>query len=308
MEEQIPEILYHYCSVDVFHEIIKNKTLRLSEIEKSNDSLECQWLEQRIVPSLIRKRLTERIADKSNIEHVDNFIKEAVSIYKGFGDSLYNSEVQKMTLAICFSRKGDLLSQWRGYGDDGYGIAIGFDTQAYGKYLNSGPFQVMQLRKVEYNEAKQEKVIYSQVEGYVRQFLKNPRSGMLENSLAAIYLVCLFESTFYKNPAFSEEAEWRLAASLGNIADYLSVSKQYDIAKLKDILTPPKVYIKDEKVIFYSDLAFEHLNIPEGKVLIPKIIIGPKCKLSCRDIIMLLGSYGYDCSKIEVESSTATYV
>ena len=31
------EILYHYCSVDTFFNIIKNAKLWLSDIEKSND-------------------------------------------------------------------------------------------------------------------------------------------------------------------------------------------------------------------------------------------------------------------------------
>ena len=135
MGKQIPKILYHYCSVDAFHEIIKNKTLRLSEIEKSNDSLECQWLEQRIVPSLIRKRIVEQLSETSSNEYVESMIKESISIYKGYWDSLHDSIVQKMTLAICFSRNDDLLSQWRGYGNDGYGVAIGFNTKAFGKYL-----------------------------------------------------------------------------------------------------------------------------------------------------------------------------
>ncbi len=308
MGKQIPKILYHYCSVDAFHEIIKNKTLRLSEIEKSNDSLECQWLEQRIVPSLIRKRIVEQLSETSSNEYVESMIKESISIYKGYWDSLHDSIVQKMTLAICFSRNDDLLSQWRGYGNDGYGVAIGFNTKAFGKYLNLGLFSVMQLKKVEYNESKQEKVISAQVEEYVRQFLEAPRSGMLESSLTAIHLVCLFESTFNKNPAFSEEAEWRLAASLGNIADYASVSQRYIRARLTDVLSAPKVLIKNSKAVFYSDLSFKHLSIPEGGVLIPRIVIGPKCKLSRRDIYMLLDSYGYDSSNLEIESSKATYV
>jgi len=36
----------------------------------------------------------------------------------------------------CFSEKGDLLSQWRAYADDGEGVAIGFDP-------NGGRFPVV---------------------------------------------------------------------------------------------------------------------------------------------------------------------
>ena len=36
-------IVYHYCSLDTFNLIISNKTLRVSDIRKSNDSEELLW-------------------------------------------------------------------------------------------------------------------------------------------------------------------------------------------------------------------------------------------------------------------------
>lgn len=40
MKEKV-ETLYHYCSVETFFNIIKNASLWLSDIEKSNDYEEC---------------------------------------------------------------------------------------------------------------------------------------------------------------------------------------------------------------------------------------------------------------------------
>ncbi|WP_416152053.1 DUF2971 domain-containing protein [Pseudomonas sp. Bout1] len=39
-----------------------------------------------------------------------------------------------MGLATCFSKAGDVLSQWRAYADDGQGYAIGFDSKLLKKY------------------------------------------------------------------------------------------------------------------------------------------------------------------------------
>ena len=36
-------IVYHYCNLNTFYSIILNKTLRLSDITKSNDQLEITW-------------------------------------------------------------------------------------------------------------------------------------------------------------------------------------------------------------------------------------------------------------------------
>lgn len=39
----LPSVVYHYCSVDTFFQIITNHTIRLSDIEKSNDFMEKKW-------------------------------------------------------------------------------------------------------------------------------------------------------------------------------------------------------------------------------------------------------------------------
>lgn len=39
-------------------------------------------------------------------------------------------------LALCFTGNGDLLSQWRGYGDDGRGVAVGFRRSDINALLN----------------------------------------------------------------------------------------------------------------------------------------------------------------------------
>lgn len=33
-------IIYHYCSLDTFVQIVKNKTIRLSDLDKTNDFME----------------------------------------------------------------------------------------------------------------------------------------------------------------------------------------------------------------------------------------------------------------------------
>lgn len=36
-------LLYHYCSLDTFLSIVQNRTIRLSDITKSNDAKELTW-------------------------------------------------------------------------------------------------------------------------------------------------------------------------------------------------------------------------------------------------------------------------
>lgn len=55
----MPDTLYYYCTLSTFVKIIESKTLRLSEIGKSNDYMELVWLRSRIIPEIIRQRFSE---------------------------------------------------------------------------------------------------------------------------------------------------------------------------------------------------------------------------------------------------------
>jgi hypothetical protein len=46
--------LYHYCNLDTFQSIIKNKCLRLSDLRKSNDLMERKWIFKVLEDSLIK--------------------------------------------------------------------------------------------------------------------------------------------------------------------------------------------------------------------------------------------------------------
>jgi hypothetical protein len=42
-------------------------------------------------------------------------------------------------VGFCLSEEGDLLSQWRGYADDGCGVAIGFESSFFSDLTEMTP-------------------------------------------------------------------------------------------------------------------------------------------------------------------------
>lgn len=102
---KLPTALYHYCSWEIFDNILKHKKIRFSDVMKSNDSQEIIYIFEQYLSM-----------QKSNLSL-----------------ELFKREIQKaLTVqtyyAFCLSKKKDLLSQWRGYAFDG-GICIGFSTE-----------------------------------------------------------------------------------------------------------------------------------------------------------------------------------
>ena len=152
-------VLSHYCSNEAFLSILRTRELWLSDFSLSNDHLEGKWL---------RKLLTERWS-KQNLypleyerltAHVDAVIDTFVA--GGF----------------CLSEEDDLLSQWRGYADNGAGVSIGFE----GSYLEkiSGEEDqpsLVELRQVVYGAKAQERILAP----FLENILKARAAGALRD-------------------------------------------------------------------------------------------------------------------------------
>lgn len=95
-------IVYHYCSVDTFLSIINSNKIWLSSSLTTNDFLENQ---------LILLKL-EKILNEENSKYKENFKR----FYEHFRINVTS------TFVSCFSENGDLLSQWRAYANDVYGV------------------------------------------------------------------------------------------------------------------------------------------------------------------------------------------
>ena len=132
MDKEQSATLYHYCSLNTFLNIMKNKSIWVSDIERSNDFLELVALRQ-LFSQHINADFNE-IIEKNRIsdENLD-LVNGLWTLREDFMAKL--STAYTRTFAFCLSEKGDLLSQWRGYADDGTGVAIGFNLDFF-KNLN----------------------------------------------------------------------------------------------------------------------------------------------------------------------------
>lgn len=128
-------LLFHFCSTQTGFSILQRREFRLSALSSANDTLEGRVL-GRVFSQLLRET-----------ELPPELVDVAAVIVEGYPDSTEG-------FAFCLSEKGDLLSQWRSYGRDGSGIAVGFSpeilTEDFGE-VNFGR-KFFELIKVEYGE------------------------------------------------------------------------------------------------------------------------------------------------------------
>lgn len=267
-------IIYHYCSVEAFNAIIQNKTIWLSSVYNLNDYKEIHWIKDKIFKK-IKNSITK-----------DNFQK-----YKTF-EELYSKQLPNVYIAS-FSQGSDLLSQWRAYANDGYGVAIGFNSDYFKKN------KMIKTSQVLYDEICQEK----QIDLILKPLDKldcdiDINSIEFKNICKKMIIDINNLSARSKNELFKEEQEVRLIHNPKIIDD--KKNKQFIF---KDNLSKMKFRSVCGNLIPYFELKFEEEieNIPA----ILEIVKGPKNKFIEQEVKIFLSLNGF--YSVDIKSSKSSY-
>lgn len=316
MSSMTPKTLYHYCSLEAFLSIIKNSSIWLSDVQKSNDSKEMAWFRQQYYEFVFKKynetddEETKRICENIfSIAVKDGFQKCPLWLLLG-GDA-----AQKLvdifgglrTYAFCLSELSDSLGQWRGYANDGKGVAIGFSRNYLGASLGHSllcPAFNFFLGNVIYGNDLDD--IFEMM------FSRHDKSKTAEFVLHAM-LDLTHTSSLFKHPSFSEEKEWRMIYSMEDygVTEEFLTFKNFDAIsseKYKKNFGIPKIdYIaKENNIIPHIEIGINDLS-----KAINSIIIGPKSNVTENDVRHILLRFGaikaYDDNSIEIMRSESSY-
>lgn len=254
------KILYHYCSVETFFNIIANSTLWLSDVEKSNDYQEC-ILCREYVNKFMEKYLEEDT--------------EAIKAWKHWYNAGAETSYSTRTFAICFSESCDQLSQWRGYAQDGQGIAIGFDIAI-----------LEELNQISEHHIAFKKVLYDNIQEYSQEIIDDNIEKLAYKGVGHVALELnqnyRMKFPFVKNKCFCEEQEWR-AVVCSQIGKYnIPGSNEINFSKIK-------YRAADGKLIPYIEMDFANVR----KNFIKEIWIGPKSCVEIEDVENFLSFSGY---------------
>lgn len=191
-----------------------------------------------------------------------------------------------------FFRKKDRLSQWRAYGQDGTGVAIGFNYKAINLLNNEKDIFV---EKVVYNEIKQKEKLGQLIESVI------------------IYIKNMFEEESVRisddfNVYFKEEFDTFCEVLVDHIGKIRCTIKNPAFAEEKEIsdyrIKPLKFNLKNNQFVSYCDIDFNNLI---HNPIINEIVIGSKSQLKESDIYYFLLSNGFDANNVNISKSEATY-
>lgn len=308
MANRTPRILYHYCSLETFQNIVENKSIWLSDVQKSNDSKELEWIKGQCRYYILKTWLDYI----KSMDHEQRLNKVTVENYNEIEklEKLIQDYNYTKTWAFCLSEKKDDLSQWRGYADDGLGISIGFKSdffmglQLVSHYIDED--SNFYFKKVNYSK--------SQVKDFFCNYLdlKNIDSSdtaeNVINKLKKCAFLSILNAPFFKNESFKAEKEWRLAYSMnylellrGNIPIVLPQKDDFE----HNIESNYGYVVRNNELVSHIEIKF-----PSIKDFISSITLGPKSKINVLDMKEYLIFQGvlkdaFDKSvKIHISSST----
>ena len=274
-----PELIYHYCPPEAFLQIVSSRTIWLSASYTLNDSTERSWGYSIFVKAA--KSLEQEVGS----EFV-NWIAEPVIA----GDS------HSMLMIACFSLDADVLSQWRAYADDGRGFAIGFSPQLM--QVPAKPLRVL------YDEDAQLKELIGNLKHtYEVEKLRGFKYG--DEFQSHLFHMGL-DLCAYKNPAFREEREIRLAHLCGLDRKTkkvlpLGARSPADGTRLSE---PLKTQFRMSKGVLVP-YVIVHYSKDSVAVPIKEIVLGPRNENAELNIEVFLNTIGV--VDVTVRRSTVPY-
>lgn len=267
-------IIYHYCNIEAFRAIIQNKIIWLSSVYNLNDYKEIHWIKDKVLKEVKKQRT------KDNFNKYDVFEK------------LYNKQLPNVYIAS-FSQGDDLLSQWRAYANDGFGVAIGFNMD----YFENN--NLIKTSKVLYDEQKQEeqiKDILKPLEDISNNlnFETNEFKQLCKNIISNINKL----SAKSKNELFKEEQEVRIIHNPIIIDD-----KKNKKFIFRNNISQMKFRSVCGNLIPYFELKFD--KEIENTPAIIEIIKGPKNKFIDQELKIFLASNGF--YSVNIKNSKSSY-
>jgi hypothetical protein len=196
-----PELLYHYTTIGGAYGILSSDSLWMTKIRYLNDTSELE-----IGIHTFRELLQDLTGEARPPDEAEllQTVRDSLASYIGSN--------------ICvasFCEHGDLLSQWRWYGEGGRGVSIGVSSRVLRGMARSR----IHLWKCVYDAGSHRTLLLGLLDRLLETYRaeKHRNGGSLSAEkqhymLERFFVSFLQIAPIIKNPNFAEEREWRLVS------------------------------------------------------------------------------------------------
>lgn len=274
-------LIYHYCDANALLSIFHNRQVWATDAGYLNDTKELVSLFDGVEQHL-----------KSAVTDTERYVRDHMLSVALSAPKFRARLIGLSSYVSCFSEDGDVLSQWRAYGANGMGFAIGFEPHKLSVLSKGGGGT---LKRMSYGGSAEEGIVLDYFGKIVAALA--PLAGEfgrygfpsmdLTEWLSLRMSEFLHEVAFEcKHPAFHEEREWRILAGDGNL----------------------RFRASNNRVVPYKLLDMSSVDNP-SMMPVKEIVIGPCANgiESERVLTYLADSLGYGHSGIHFRKSVAPY-
>ena len=272
-----PLILYHYTSQAGLLGIATTRMLWATNMAYLNDTSEYEYGSNVIRAAIKRRRTAES-------EKHDKFLAETESAFSAKAHDFCQASL---------TESGDLLSQWRGYTENGNGYCVGFDANAI--RARAGVDGEWLLTRCEYRPSRQEEMAEALVDQWFQSWEKvnaaPQKLGFWENLFGPSFEFAIAANVLalsFKDPSYSEEREWRVVINE-------SGTEKVRFRTGKSMITP------------YLEIDLRPSQPEQCEVAMKRVIVGP-CphpSLAADSVRMLLDTKDY--KEVEVIPSVIPF-
>lgn len=272
LNSDFPETLYHYTDLNGFKGIIESSQIWFSNLYFLNDRSEYNLGFELIIKSL------------ENYKAGFSILQSTAYFIDALENALLFLKDKQPPYVLSLTANHDLLSQWRGYTQNGVGVNLGLDTKCFKK-------DKIKIFKCIYDPEIQSKIVNEIVTDSIFRFIGyTSGQGLFKNTdyvddlsiydeavtVAGTYFIdrtSLFCSLI-KDINFSEEDEWR--ALLYNQdepnflckSNYLKPFKMYNIKNINSIVNELWIGPNPEKELcrLSMEMLFNKHKIDKSKI------------------------------------------
>lgn len=203
----IPDTLFHYTDSAGLLGILGNHEIWATHYDCLNDSSELN-----LAKSLVQTELTELIDKMGDME------RAVVKYVRELHEKHHLTSMNQLFISS-FSQEPDDLSQWRAYGSDGYGYAVGLTIKpdSTGNIANELPCLLTSCLYDASEFRARVRRIVEQIVDMIRKYAEmyRPPDEQSADSLLVEAVSCAlspiaYQEMGFKNSYFRNEREWRL--------------------------------------------------------------------------------------------------
>jgi len=283
------QIAYHYCSAATLSAILESRCIRFTDINMLNDSCETKWGYSAFEEAV--NRLNKRTGLSEAVPEIP------IAFFDSVDAVLSRIQTIAHPFVSCFSLDGDSLEQWRAYGDNGRGFAIGFRIPK----LQQLPVSVLSVEYI--RESQIREMMAALVALYLR------KKSNIKEEQEKFFEDCVLTGTFmvaFKHSAFQHEKELRCLHSVNIKFENESIrfSDPGGLYGSGQRFAPRPVgfQIRDNHLCAYLDMPF---CTDEGVSPVAEIVLGPRNHSLPGNVLLYLGGLGY--SSVDIKTSEVPY-